>query len=141
MKRAAAQVAGTRLSINDKLHIKVAEQLGLLDQEQEKEYSRFKERSDKLQQAGAARSLPEMLRVSALIQITQELSTKRYMLVVENLDEPINPINPDALTEGLYMASSSSLGIIFLARIHHLPICLRQEQAISWLCRQIFYWG
>ena len=103
MKRAAAQLAGTRLRINDKLHIKVAEQLGLLDQEQEQEYSRFKEKSDKLQQAGAARSLPEMLRVSALIQITQKLSTKRYMLVVENLDEPINPINTDALTEGLWL--------------------------------------
>jgi hypothetical protein len=48
MKRAAAQLAGTRLSINDKLCIKVAEQLGLLDQEQEQEYSRIKEKSDEL---------------------------------------------------------------------------------------------
>ena len=52
MKRAAAQVAGTRLSINDKLHIKVAEQLGLLDQEQEQEYSSFKEKSDELRTTG-----------------------------------------------------------------------------------------
>ena len=44
MKRAAAQLAGKRMGINDKLHFNVAEQLGLLDQE----YDRLLEEDDRL---------------------------------------------------------------------------------------------
>ncbi|XP_066348791.1 uncharacterized protein [Miscanthus floridulus] len=110
MKRAAAQLAGTELSINDKLHFKVAEQLGLLDQEQEQEYDRLLEEDDELRyytyglsslQHKLSRTLHKLSTSFEVPQIIQKLVMKKYLLVVENLDEPIKPINLTASTEGL----------------------------------------
>ncbi|XP_062227360.1 uncharacterized protein LOC133925449 [Phragmites australis] len=87
MKQAAA-VLGISLNIYEKLAIKVAEELGLLDQE---EYIRLKVQGDELRyyayglDTGSLSSLSR----SAIPKIIQELSTKRYLLVVDNLYEPI----------------------------------------------------
>ena len=103
MKRAAAQLAGTRLSINDKLRIKVAEQLGLLDQE----YDRLLEEDDELRyytyglNNPSSSLLQKLSGSSAVPQIIQKLLMKKYLLVVENLDEPIKPMNLTASTEGI----------------------------------------
>jgi hypothetical protein len=103
MKQAAVQAAGTSLSINDKLHLHVAEQLGLLDQE----YHRLKEEHDELRyytyglDTSLSPSLHDLSRTSVVPQIIQKLLMKKYLLVVENLDEPIKPISTSALTEGL----------------------------------------
>ena len=113
MKRAAAQLAGKRMGINDKLHFKVAEQLGLLDQE----YDRLLEEDDELRYytygLNPSSSLQNKLSTSfenldeevpagdEVPQIIQKLLMKKYLLVVENLGEPIKPINLTASTEGL----------------------------------------
>jgi hypothetical protein len=41
------------------------------------------------------------VRRSIVSQINQNLIGKKYLLVVENLDEPIKPIKLDDFTEGL----------------------------------------
>lgn len=102
MKEAAAVLpAGTRLSINDKLAIKVAEQLGLLNQE----YDMLKAEGDELWyytygQQDATDSLREKLQ-STVFQILKKLLEKKYLLVINNLNEPIKPIKLSAFTEGL----------------------------------------
>ncbi|KAG2571861.1 hypothetical protein PVAP13_7KG122306 [Panicum virgatum] len=99
MKQAAV-VPGTRLSINDKLHIKVAEQLGLLGQD----FDRIKEKNDEqwyYAYNDATDFSMSLLKSSIEPQITQKLLTKTYLLVVENLDEPIKPIKFEDFTEGL----------------------------------------
>ncbi|CAN6248449.1 unnamed protein product [Urochloa humidicola] len=101
MKQAATVLrlpAGMSLSINDKLAIKVAEQLGLLD-------GRLKAEGDERWYysyglEGATYS-PANVRRSTVPQINQKLTGKKYLLVVENLDEPIQPIQLDAFTENL----------------------------------------
>ncbi|CAN6227955.1 unnamed protein product [Urochloa humidicola] len=104
MKQAATVLrlpAGMSLSINDKLAIKVAEQLGLLDQE----YSRLKAEGDERWYysyglEGASYS-PANVRRSTVPQINQKLTGKKYLLVVENLYHPIKPIQLEAFTEDL----------------------------------------
>ena len=91
MKQAAV-VPGTRLSIDDKLHIKVAEQLGLL------EHKYYAYNMDKKQYDTVS---PRELKYSVAPQIMQNLLTKKYLLVVQNLDRPIkyshaqNPFSRD----------------------------------------------
>lgn len=87
-----------RLNINDRLVIKVAEQLGLLTLSQE--YSKLKEEDDVLRyytygKMDGTDSLQNLSR-SMVPHILQKLLGKRYMLVVQNLDEPIS--TDDVLT-------------------------------------------
>src|SRR6185312_12609470 len=98
----AAVVLGTRLSIDDKLHIKVAEQLGLLGQE----FDGIKEHNDEqgyyaYDMMDATDLCRGLLKPSIVPQIIQKLSTKRYLLMIENLDEPTKPIKLDNFTEDL----------------------------------------
>ncbi|CAD6341513.1 unnamed protein product [Miscanthus lutarioriparius] len=93
----------TMLNINDRLAIEVAEQLGLLSLNQE--YRRLKEENDELRYytygtmdgSGTDSHSLQILSRSMVPQILQKLLGKRYMLVVQNLDEPINV---DVLTRG-----------------------------------------
>ncbi|RCV33435.1 hypothetical protein SETIT_7G083300v2 [Setaria italica] len=96
-----ALVLGTRLSINDKLAIKVAEQLGLLNQE----YDMLKAEGDELWYytygyQDATDSLQKNVK-STVYQIVKKLLEKKYLLVINNLNEPIKPINLSAFTEDL----------------------------------------
>jgi len=102
MKQAAV-VPGTRLSIDDKLHIKVAEQLGLLehkyDMVDDAELRYYTYDMEKKQDDSVS---PLELRSIAL-QVMQNLLTKKYLLVVHNLDRPIKPIVLEDTTEGLWL--------------------------------------
>ena len=99
MKHAAA-VLGKRFNINDMLHIKVAEQLGLLDMvDTELRYYTYNMEKDDT--VSPWKLAP---------QIMQNLLTKRYLLVVQNLDRPIKPIKLDDTTEGLRLPKMSMTG-------------------------------
>ncbi|XP_039818560.1 uncharacterized protein LOC120681082 [Panicum virgatum] len=102
MKHAAA-VLGKRFNINDMLHIKVAEQLGLLehkyDMVDDAELRYYTYDMEKKQDDSVS---PLELKSIAL-QIMQNLLTKKYLLVVHNLDRPIKPIVLEDTTEGLWL--------------------------------------
>ncbi|KAJ1270805.1 hypothetical protein BS78_06G079200 [Paspalum vaginatum] len=103
MKQAAAAAAATTLTINEKLTLEVAERLGLLNHG---EYNRLMEDRDEIRYytyglEDRAGSLQTLFRRSMVRRINQKLSTKKYLLVVENLDEPIKPIKINDFMEGL----------------------------------------
>ncbi|KAG2565905.1 uncharacterized protein LOC120681084 [Panicum virgatum] len=102
MKQAAA-VLGNRFDINDMLHIKVAEQLGLLehkyDMVDDAELRYYTYDMEKKQDDSVS---PLELK-SIAPQIMQNLLTKKYLLVVHNLDRPIRPIVLDVTTEDLWL--------------------------------------
>ncbi|CAN6248448.1 unnamed protein product [Urochloa humidicola] len=93
--------AATGLEIYDKLAIQVAEQLELLDQE----YSRLKKKDEELRyySYGLEHKTDGLKQHAKTIvpQIIQVLLTKRYLLVIQNLNEPIKPIKIDVFTENM----------------------------------------
>ncbi|TVU14688.1 hypothetical protein EJB05_38172, partial [Eragrostis curvula] len=96
MKQAAAT-----LSFKDMLTIKVAQVLGLLDRQ---DYNRLKEKDDDVRYyyyglENATNSLKNLSSSVAIRHIFEKLSAKKYLLVVQNLHEPIKPILLDAFTE------------------------------------------
>ena len=103
MKHAAA-VLGNRFNINDMLHIKVAEQLGLLehkyDMVDDAELRYYTYDMEKKQDDTVS---PLELKYSIAPQIAQHLWNKKYLLVVQNLDRPIKPIKLNDTTEGLWL--------------------------------------
>ncbi|CAL5032343.1 unnamed protein product [Urochloa decumbens] len=105
MKQAAAVLGTTGLNINDRLHIKVAEQLGLFQHKHDTVAAELRYYSYDMEKKDDIVSHREIRELSYSIepQIIQKLVTKKYLLVVENLDEPINPINLNAFTEGLWL--------------------------------------
>nr|CAB3484402.1 unnamed protein product [Digitaria exilis] len=101
MKQIAVWETAT-LDINDKLHMKVAEQLGIFEHNK---YDMVDAHELRYYSYGMAEekivSLQE-IQFSIAPQIFQKLRTKRYLLVIENLDEPISPIKIQRLTQGLW---------------------------------------
>ncbi|CAL5067514.1 unnamed protein product [Urochloa decumbens] len=97
MKQTTMLQEGKGLSINSKLAIKVAEQLGLLNQ-------KLKAEGEELwyYTYGQEAVYPWIdVQGSIVPQINQTLAGKKYLLVVENLNEPIKPTKVDAFTEDL----------------------------------------
>ena len=99
----AAVVPGTRLSIDDKLHIKVAEQLGLLEHKCDMADAELRYYTYDMEKKQDDTVSPSELKYSIALQIMQNLRTKKYLLVVHNLDRPIRPIVLDVTTEGLWL--------------------------------------
>ncbi|XP_039818561.1 uncharacterized protein LOC120681083 [Panicum virgatum] len=100
MKHAASELGIRFDDINDMLHIKVAEQLGLLEHKYDMADAelRYYTYMEKKQYDTVS---PRELKYSVAPQIMQNLLTKKYLLVVQNLDRPIKPIVIDDTTEGL----------------------------------------
>ena len=102
MKHAAA-VLGNRFNINDMLHIKVAEQLGLLEHKCDMADAELRYYTYNMEKKQDDTVSPSELKYSIALQIMQNLRTKKYLLVVHNLDRPIKPINIYDATEGLWL--------------------------------------
>ena len=110
MKHAAA-VLGNRFNINDMLHIKVAEQLGLLEHKYDMVDAELRYYTYDMEKKQDDTVSPLELKYSIAPQIAQHLWNKKYLLVVQNLDRGIT-------------ASCPWVEWFFLDRIHHIPRCL-----------------
>ncbi|KAF8715452.1 hypothetical protein HU200_027103 [Digitaria exilis] len=120
MRQQASLLGTFMFDINDKLHMKVAEQLGILQHhkysmvyaDELRYYTYGMVDADEvlfwnystmdLQMIQKNSVSQREIKYSIAPQIFQKLQAKKYMLVIENLNEPINPIKYDALTEGLW---------------------------------------
>ncbi|XP_039821357.1 uncharacterized protein LOC120683348 isoform X2 [Panicum virgatum] len=102
MKQAAA-VLGNQFDINDMLHIKVAEQLGLLEHKYDMIDAEQRYYTYNMEKKQDDTVSPLEVKYFIDPQIMQNLRTKKYLLVVHNLDRPIKPIDIHDTTEGLWL--------------------------------------
>jgi hypothetical protein len=121
MKQAAAVMGVRRFDIYDVLHIKVAEQLGLL----EHKYDMEKKQDDTVS--------PLELKYSIAPQITQHLWNKKYLLVVQNLDRPMMRINYNDMTEGLWLPAPTWKNSFWIISTNGEPRISRR------VCHDIFF--
>ncbi|KAF8715453.1 hypothetical protein HU200_027104 [Digitaria exilis] len=115
MKQTAVWKTTSRLvDIKDKLHMKVADQLGVFEHNK---YDMVDDHELRYYTYGMEEKeiVPVWeIKYSIFPQIMQKLVTKKYMLVIENLDEPISPIKLDASPEGSWFPPPSLRGSFWL---------------------------
>ena len=86
MKHAAA-VLGNRFNINDMLHIKVAEQLGLLEHKCDMADAELRYYTYNMEKKQDDTVSPRKLKYSIAPQIMQNLLTKKYLLVIRQANK------------------------------------------------------
>ena len=102
MKQAEVVQLGNRFDINDMLHIKVLEQLGLLEHKYDMADAELRYYTYDMEKKQYD-SVSYLELKSIALQIMQNLVTKKYLLVVQNLDRPIKPVELNDKTEGLWL--------------------------------------